>query len=1321
MQQLVKIITTQIELITIPSIKSWLFSHLNPAANNMNELFCKQIPAEGERATKPQPTRFDFPRHLAIIPIFYTFAPDLLREQLLEKLQQFPQLLEEPETVDQMNACNDLHDHLAEMKKAWSIIAELQRQGPNELIQILNKADKRSLDALAHWNKDINFKALLDLFLIKNSKDLEAINRYQIISFLRHADFNGWFARYLASLIQQATDVLSFRLLFLTFSSGMDELEKLVELRACINSYPFSIQSEALWAVCRYYQRQLQEDLFSPVSAAFVLLVHDVLKKMVLEQQIAFLKGINHEHYLLIVAFCLKQSTDGKAEERQNYLELLFLLCSEYAVADKKLLGLITTRLLQHDAYLFATPNTQTLSQKILLELKKSNDSDVETCWIEQLISSPDYIAASSVQGLQFLIDRYALYCSSLSPMEFGQLIFSSSDSGMASRGLQNHLQRVNQQILNRSEGLDAWLAKRNQLIKIGIDTRINQLLSQVEAQCIQNNTLDVRIKNQALKVLYTYFDHIFSDLRFDLLVRAIESSYRDAKGDDGVLESEFNGLLPHFNSVFPPIQGIEKELKRQQEVVLYNVAGQQIGFVSEANKAITYVEDEPVLLNSLGLSANNEPVYDNSSRIIGYLTGAGQINSVAGFQRAFCPRLLATLPHTELDYSPAGLDMIIRHMLFDNSLDELYQYEEVARTLEKRQWLERRISSTIQRLTKELDATVFKSLARHFNDEAVFSLLAGMQYQANALHLFHAIIGHRQRREQFFTGLYTSDVQQFLANHHVVSCLAEYMPKYYNKRWFAEGLLPFAHYGKKYQFEHLLSDTLAVLYEDARPCIVGRKQFDAVLGKLINSGSCASIVLKDFLQDNCVTAVQQVKSPELSKVTQYFNKEHLTTVIHHLNRSSYWEESAQYKLLLHILDKQHARIFVTEHSPDATKSTWDANELNELSRFIKRHLGKKRHLDIEWSIGYRVLGELIFRNARHGLVSLFYSKKTFNESLARLSFTRTYLERLIDKFWIPDHLKEQISEEALRLRTWFRGTHSANMPGQMLQDWRFLVHQTWSEISQKKLPMICAYLLNYSGQKEPLQLLLQDYIKAFQNKAEYLHPVSKLLRQFPQREVSFVVFDALEAVIIKNPSILDLTLLRDMAGFYAKSILNQEISPDDAELSLLTYLGQNKHYELVKKGCKILADVCSDKALKRQLKRGAKEAEVEGDLYSSPRQFFFELIKTLKRLWHYGVFTDENASKIVKFCDDVSPGPVRKYAAADINVPMVNRSADSNSLSFDVKRKQLIGLLDEVKRSSVIKTLDGYPSKTKQILFGCTPLSVGEQVVASQQDVITI
>jgi hypothetical protein len=271
-----------------------------------------------------------------------------------------------------------------------------------------------------------------------------------------------------------------------------------------------------------------------------------------------------------------------------------------------------------------------------------------------------------------------------------------------------------------------------------------------------------------------------------------------------------------------------------------------------------------------------------------------------------------------------------------------------------------------------------------------------------------------------------------------------------------------------------------------------------------------------------------------------------------------------------------------------------------------------------------------------------------------------------------------------------------------------------------KKLPIICAYLLSYSGSKRPLSFLLRDYFNTFQENPDYLYPVVKLLQQFPQRDVSAAIFDVLEVMIIKNPLFLDETVLHYMAHYHASKSTNQEIKSPQAELNLLIYFGQRKHYAVVQRGCEELAKNCEDKQLKKRLLQGALEAEVETDLSSSQGYFYFNLVKVFKRLWHYGINAKRNSSGMVSFCDDASPRPIIKRAPAEVETPVISGKVSAVYLGFTERQKQLIRLLATIKHSPDPALLITRPSQISQSLFH-EKGETQETVVAQEQAVVHI
>ncbi len=455
-----------------------------------------------------------------------------------------------------------------------------------------------------------------------------------------------------------------------------------------------------------------------------------------------------------------------------------------------------------------------------------------------------------------------------------------------------------------------------------------------------------------------------------------------------------------------------------------------------------------------------------------------------------------------------------------------------------------------------------------------------------------------------------------------------------------------------------------------------------------------------------------------------FLGKRQLVVALRTLNKMPQWEHSSLYKLVLHILYNENEQLFGIKGNDLATTPTWQRDELNELATFISQHLEKKSALDCDCSIGYKVLGELIFRTASAGQIALFYNKKQFNSSIARLSFTRPFLERLVDKFWIPEGIKEHFSDTAERIKSWSDEQNPLQKEvgsDDVLIGWRHLIKQTWSDTHKKKLPIICAYLLNYSGSKKPLAFLLRDYIEAFQDVPDYLYPVVRLGQQFPQRDVSAVIFDVLEIMAIKNPRLLDKTVLQCMAYYYTKKNAIAENSSPLAELHLLTYFGQRKKYSLVEAGCTALLEACDNQEIKAKLVKGAHEAQVEADLSLSLSYFYFGIIKFFTRLWHYGFNAKDNCSGMVAFCDDNNPLPKRAHAVDEVKAPASCRKANPAYLEFSEKRRQLINLLATIRHCSASDSLITRPSQSGQSIFNNKVQAedvVHEKVVVSMQAV---
>lgn len=1299
MMRFVEIIKEQIQQLDIPELRIWLLNHLKEDATNLTEFFCQQVHHSEHKSQYTSPA-VQFPAHLSILSLAYTYIPLQLREDLAEKLQKHMPFPDTGNVQNMIGLSEQFNGQLTDYQAAWSIIDALQKQGANHLIKILDNADETALKAFARLTKGSDLNILIETFLVNNTRDLEAVNRTKLIQFLRQPDFSGNMTRCLDALVAQASIALSIKLLLLISAPCSKDLEQLTDLRTHIAAYACPVDLEVIWAVCNLYQQVLQQEQCSDESDAFILLLHDLLQGMNVTRQIEFIKKLNQESIQLIIEYCLKRSV-GNVGKQPVFGNLLRLLCSESLLSDNHL-KMVKHQLLRQDLYLFDSIALYELAKEVLAEAKNNSGQCFGGDWIRQLLVSPRFIAASTPETLDHLSERYRLLCFTLNPLEHINLVTAFKEQDFYADEIEEQMRYLIQKELNHSEIKAELRVKQNKLLKFSIESSLNAMLYQLEEQCALQKGQDPETVKKALAVLYQYYRMIYPDLRMD--------------------------LLGYWLKLYSPEFDVENKLYRKKGVYLFDSVGQKIGFLSESNQAMTFVDEEPVLLIHTGSVQINEPVYDQEGAVVGFFTESGQIRCVDGPVQNVSARIISMLSEKDLQQPALGLELLIQNVLSENSIAILYSEDDASVGSPKRQWLDRRLVETIRDTQKLITTPTLRTFLNTASNESIFVLLGTIKHKENAVSLFHEILNQEKIRTLLFSGFYASDFQHFLERHGSASCFAEYLIHYHDKPWFAEGLSHFAYYSKKYKTQHLLSEALALLFDEQNPERMAI--CDAVLERLIESEACAAIVLKEFLNDRNQLTLQQTNNPiadqqishsEINRVARYFHKKHVMRTIQNLNVTPYWQEKSQYRLFLHILNKQHDGLFPTRNYGVTAKQDWQANELNDLTRFINRHLSKKRPFDSHFAIGHRILGELVFRSAHLGQISLFYAKKKFNSSLARLSFSRPFLERLVTKFWIPEGIKEQIADEVSRIRALFQDQallKNEFKEDQVFQDWRHLVHQTWREINKKKLPMICAYLLNYSGQKKPLLRLLHDYFNSFQNTMDYIYPVTKLLREFPGRDVSAVIFDALELFLIKNPCCLDATVLGDMAYYFAKKT-NQDTKSPQAELNLLIYLGQSRHYALVQKGCEELAQTCDNKELKQRLIKGAVEAEIEGSLSSSLGRFYFGFLKMIKRLWYYGFNAEENRSRIVKFCDDNSPDPQRNRASEEIKIPAKSTQENSSYVGFAVKRKQLISLLNTVKRSTITKSLTTLPVHGKQTLFGNSDvaLPLREQNVVRRQD----
>jgi hypothetical protein len=381
--------------------------------------------------------------------------------------------------------------------------------------------------------------------------------------------------------------------------------------------------------------------------------------------------------------------------------------------------------------------------------------------------------------------------------------------------------------------------------------------------------------------------------------------------------------------------------------------------------------------------------------------------------------------------------------------------------------------------------------------------------------------------------------------------------------------------------------------------------------------------------------------------------------------------------LALFILQGHHEHLF-------AKNVSWNRRDLNELAVFINRHLEEKNVWDNQLLIGYKILGALLVYSASLGQTTLFFKEKNKIARTAAYTISPILLAQLVDKLILPSRAPQGSAQELeVQPKDWrLYRIQWANRFKQddLVQGWHSLIMRSYMTV-EKKLPIICPYLLHYTGAKKPINKLLKHYFEGCFKNPDLIHPVSELMQQFPDRAISAIIFDALQRAVIKNPRSLDLTILEHMACYYVKKTEGMMFNKTDSFLLLLTCWGQEKHYALVEHCCRLLLSENQNGEVKKQLMRAAVEARVEPELEKALKvasPWYGAALTWFTRLWNYGFNWKNKTSRILVLCDE-SPLPFVRPEFGPLKVSRPLPLKDD----FVDEHQQFIDLLAQIQRSS--------------------------------------
>ena len=495
MKQLVAIIKSQIQQLNNLQLSEWLLSHLKEDANNLTELFAKQFTARSNQAPVDPSFIGQFSSYLSLLSIFYIYAPEFLRQELVDKLLSSPELMFEDKPIDGTAINRTLMEQLTIYREAWPIIVALQKQGAYDLIQILDNAEGHALRSFAALAKGSDLANLVDTFLAKNNKELEVIDRTRLVHFLRQTDLTRWLTEYLERLAGQASNAMSLKLLMLTFTSSSNEF-KLADIKALLADYPFPLHRETMQAIISFYYFQLKKQPSSDAIGDFIALFYGLMKRLDLTLQRELVLNLTQECFILIIEQGLEGMASLDLTLQQTGKDLLLLLCcSETGLADKQYRDVIESRLKHLDSYLFDTPELFEVAKDILAAPEAVPEGTVPDLWIETLLTSSRFVAASTPKVLKQLSDRY---------------------------------------------------------LALNGEHRLQALWMRLEESCQQQKAHDEGTAENALAVLYRYYGQTVLNLRTDLLLRTVDYIYRPMMNAIIGLDKERSVLLFWFKQYLP-------------------------------------------------------------------------------------------------------------------------------------------------------------------------------------------------------------------------------------------------------------------------------------------------------------------------------------------------------------------------------------------------------------------------------------------------------------------------------------------------------------------------------------------------------------------------------------------------------------------------------------------------------------------------------------------------------------------------------------------------------------------------------------------------
>lgn len=1203
-------------------------------------------------------------------------------------IKQLPMILKSM-SIDEINGLKKQHDdYLALFSQLFPLLSSLQQlaneSNPslNQLLDRLWATDKDQLTQLITLSTLVGlhgFKELLQYVLTGKEQKWQA-NFLKAYPFSEVPLVAAWVQKNLHAFSEKASHALSVNIVLMEQNLEENQEETLQAIQTLLHEYKtIPLTAKTIIQFAKNDQSYSNDQHLS----AFFSVFNDMMEQVTPATQATVFTALSNQFIHQLLEHCLSGLASDDLEKGLSCKKMLATL-SQYGAYDKpERLSLIKKRLGQHDLSLFSDNNL--LKKMVEDSLQKKDNLDDLTydgVWIQRLLTNPAVIELCTPETIHLLVERYRALSLTLKQDEYDRLNKFISKKLSFEKQHQKAWERWQNEQLSNPQTKERHLEKLKRLLSFRADDSIRALFNLLEDNCHAMQEHSPGRAENALRVLYTYHNQHLQSLRSDMLFRMANYIYAKTMVDKGELAKKQNPILSWMEEHFPHENFQQRELQRKTCVTLYNESNEKVGFVDESNHAYALIQDQPVLLIQVDNWYEGTALYNKHRERIGVLTATGQIKHDNLFKHRSSALLVSLMTKEQLEESPAALDLLLRDIFTEQSIDTLYQNC----TSEKKEWLEQKLGNYLSQEKKTQSAEFFESFVEHHSIEIILTTLSSAHHALNAERLFAAILKNEAKRDALFGQAESPLLHQFFHQHATDKLLTDYLLTYHQEPWFNKGLILYGYYAKKTNKYDVLTNALSVLKKRVESKLLTEDTFDTIIKRFIANKETANIVLTLFLGDKQSKSIQEARSSYTDKFVHFFNKSHILPAIKAFNKNQ-GTDTADYRLLLMVFAAERRQLFPPIESKLPEKLTWYDEDLQQLSLFVTRHLDADSIHDKHGELGEQLLSEIVFRCAHAGFTSLFYQENgQLNKRVTKAQLKRSILDALAARFYLVHYTKEKIEEFYTMIMSWF-----CNMPDSSLDeilkdndsliDWKALEKASWAHTYETHLPLLAAFLINYSGPSAAISELLEDMLKdaTLRSQGTIILHLSQIMVYYPHRDVSHVIFNALEKAVVDFPEMLTNNVFKNLTTFYAKHHLaNAKSTPLEEGIELLKHFGLQKHYAVSKRVAEFLYKPTSwgqwflkcffavpvpEEDTHNSLSLAITEASVEATLHQARNKWHFAFSKWLYRLWHYG---SQKPTGLIRFCDStasyLNPIPEVETIKTPLKHIQQNRTPQDNS-----------------------------------------------------------